>query len=91
MAVIPADLAPRSRRYLGEAAARLGKLATALGMRAHAASRVARARAGYASGVAVAAWGVGVNWGFGWALIVAGMTAATSFLLLYPVDESRRR
>ncbi len=86
MAVIPAELASRTRRHLGEAAALLGKLATALGVRARAASRGARARAGYAAGVAMTSWGVGVNWGFGWALMVAGMVAAVSFLLLYDVD-----
>lgn len=53
---------------------------------AHAASRVARARAGYAAGVALAAWGVGVQFGLGWALMTAGLITSVSFLLLYPVD-----
>ena len=54
--------------------------------RAQASGRVARARCGYGLGVLVAAWGVGVQFGLGWSLMVAGVTCAGSFLLLYPVD-----
>ncbi len=56
--------------------------------RAGRVSRIARARIGYGAGVVSAAWGVGVLFGFGWFLIVGGVTAAWSFLHLYPVDES---
>lgn len=49
-------------------------------------SRPVRARVGYAGGVAMAAWGVGVQFGFGWALMAGGLVTAGSFLLLYPVD-----
>lgn len=50
-------------------------------------TRVARARAGYAAGMATSAWGVGVLFGLGWALLVGGLAASWSFLHLYPVDE----
>lgn len=56
--------------------------------RARQASRLARARAGYAGGVAMAAWGGGVLFGLGWALMASGVVMAVSFLLLYPVDGS---
>lgn len=57
--------------------------------RARRTSRVARARAGYAGGVAMAASGVAVQFGLGWALMAAGVVAAGSFLWLYDVDEAR--
>lgn len=50
-------------------------------------SRVVRARIGYAAGLLCSAWGVGVLFGFGWALIAGGLAAAWSFLNLYPVDD----
>lgn len=56
--------------------------------RARASSRIVRARLGYGAGVAISAWGVGVVFGFGWALIVGGLVTSVSFLVLYPVDES---
>lgn len=56
--------------------------------RARQASRLVRARAGYAAGVTMASWGVGVEFGFGWALMAGGTVMAVSFLLLYPVDGS---
>ena len=55
--------------------------------RARQASRLVRARAGYATGMAMASWGVGVEFGLGWALMAGGAVMACSFLLLYPVDE----
>ncbi len=91
MAVIPADLAPRTRRRAGEFANRLGRLAAALAERTRASSRVARARAGYTAGVATATWGTGVQFGLGWALMAGGIATAVSFLLLYPVDAGRGR
>lgn len=56
-------------------------------------SRLLGARAGYAAGCATASCGVGVLWGLGVALIVAGVAAAASCLLLVDVDngtEQRR-
>lgn len=55
--------------------------------RASATTRLARARAGYAAGMLCSAWGVGVLWGLGWALLVGGIVCSWSFLHLYPVDE----
>ena len=55
--------------------------------RAKATTRLARARAGYAAGMLTSAWGVGVLFGFGWALLAGGLVASWSFLHLYPVDE----
>jgi hypothetical protein len=63
--------------------------AIAAWVRARSASRVARARVGYAAGLTTSAWGVGVLWGFGWTLIVGGIACSVSFLLLYDVDGSR--
>lgn len=55
--------------------------------RANRTSRIARARAGYATGMLTASWGVGVLFGLGWSLLVGGVVASWSFLHLYPVDE----
>jgi hypothetical protein len=55
--------------------------------RAKAVTRVARARAGYAAGMAVTTWGIGVIWSLGPALIFGGLVTAWSFLHLYPVDD----
>jgi hypothetical protein len=63
--------------------------AIAAWIHASSASRVARARVGYATGLGCSAWGVGVLWGFGWALLVGGVACSTSFLLLYDVDGPR--
>jgi len=68
---------------LREAAVKAARDVQARGRRL---SRVTRARAGYGSGLLSAAWGVGVVFGFGWALIVAGVAVSGSFLLLYDVD-----
>jgi hypothetical protein len=54
---------------------------------ARAASRLARARVGYGAGLVCAAWGAGVLFGFGWALLAGGVAVSVSFLLLYPVDD----
>lgn len=48
--------------------------------------RLAGARLGYAAGCASAACGVGLLWGLGVALIVAGVVAAASCLVLVDVD-----
>lgn len=66
---------------------RIQKTATDYLARAKATTRLARARAGYAAGMFTTAWGVGVLFGFGWALLAGGLTASWSFLHLYPVDE----
>jgi hypothetical protein len=66
--------------------ARLAGVASLIGARVRASARPVRARAGYAGGVAVGSWGVGVQFGLGWALMVGGLVAAASFLLLYPVE-----
>lgn len=50
-------------------------------------SRLVRARVGYGAGMATSAWGVGVIWGVGPALVYGGLVAAWSFLHLYPVDD----
>jgi len=67
---------------------RIQKTAAGYVARAKRSTRLARARAGYAAGVASAAWGVGVLFGFGWALLAGGLAASWSFLHLYPVDET---
>lgn len=51
-------------------------------------SALARARLGYAAGVAAAAAGAGVQWGLGVGLIVGGVVTAASFLLLADVADS---
>jgi hypothetical protein len=63
--------------------------ALAAWVRACSASRVARARVGYAAGLGMSAWGIGVLWGFGWALVAGGLACSVSFLLLYDVDGPR--
>jgi len=73
--------------WLHRARAAVERVRTASAARVRRSSRVARARAGYAAGVASSAWGVGVVFGFGWALILGGVACSVSFLLLYPVDE----
>lgn len=50
-------------------------------------SRLARARLGYATGLASTAVGAGVEWGVGVGLLVGGVACAASFLLLADVDE----
>lgn len=54
-------------------------------------SRLARARLGYASGLITAAVGAGLEWGAGIGLLLGGVTAAASFLLLSDVDERTQR
>ncbi len=82
---IPRAATWRSRiRDLRAAATARATLAVA---RARRTSRVARARAGYAGGVLSSVWGVGVLWGVGWSLLLGGVAASVSFLVLYPVDE----
>ena len=56
--------------------------------RAKRTSRLVRARIGYGTGLASTAWGVGVLFGFGWALVAGGIATSVSFLVLYPVDET---
>lgn len=87
MAVIPADLALQTRRRLSRFATRLAGLVGGAAARARRTSRIVRARAGYAAGVATGSWGVGVQFGLGWALMAGGTVMAVSFLLLYPVEE----
>jgi uncharacterized membrane protein YphA (DoxX/SURF4 family) len=53
-------------------------------------SRLARARLGYAAGLITAAVGAGLEWGTGVGLLVGGVTAAASFLLLADVGEERQ-
>lgn len=50
-------------------------------------SRTARATAGYALGVLLAAVGAGLAWGIGYGLFVLGSVVAVSFLTLYDVDK----
>ena len=91
MAVHPLDHArvrgrpasTRARRVVASA----GHLLVGAAARARASSRIVRARAGYAAGVAVASWGMGVQFGLGWALMAGGVACSVSFLLLYPVDD----
>jgi hypothetical protein len=66
---------------------RIQKAATDYLTRAKATTRLARARAGYAAGMVTSAWGVGVLFGLGWALLAGGLVTSWSFLHLYPVDE----
>jgi hypothetical protein len=61
------------------------RLRTAVG-RLAGTSPLAWSRWGYTGGCAVASSGVGVQFGLGWALMVAGVWAAASFLLLVDVD-----
>jgi hypothetical protein len=85
MAVTVQDfLAPTARRWRGALVAGRARVAA----RVRRTSRIARARAGYAVGAAATAWGVGVEFGFGWALMVGGVVTSASFLLLYDVDGS---
>ena len=72
-------------RAMLERPARVGRR---LWDRARRASHLVRARAGYSGGVAMACWGVGVQFGLGWALMAGGLVMSMSFLLLYPVDGS---
>lgn len=67
--------------------ARARNVINSFSARAQRTSRVARARAGYAAGVATAGAGVSVQFGAGWALMVTGAVTSVSFLVLYPVDE----
>lgn len=62
--------------------------ATAAVSHVKATSRIVRARIGYGTGVATSTWGVGVLFGFGWALVLGGVATSMSFLVLYPVDET---
>lgn len=80
--------APRAVRFRRQVRQRLVSWRDSAVARARASSRVLRARIGYGAGVAVSAWGVGVVFGFGWALIIGGLATSVSFLVLYPVDES---
>ena len=50
-------------------------------------TRLVRARLGFTAGCAIAAAGVWLVLGLGFALIVAGAVAAASFLLLMDVGE----
>lgn len=50
-------------------------------------SRPARARAGYFTGLLVAATGLGLALGFGWGLLLLGAGTAVAFVWLYDVDE----
>lgn len=79
---------PDLRLLVGRARLSIGKTAGQLWSRAQRTTKVARARAGYAAGVATTAWGVGVQFGLGWALMAGGIVTSISFLLLYPVDGS---
>lgn len=84
MAVTVQDFfAPTARRWRDVLIAVGGRVKA----RVHRTSRIARARAGYAAGAAVTAWGVGVEFGFGWALMVGGVVTSVSFLLLYDVGS----
>lgn len=62
-------------------------IAATITARVRVLSRLTRVRLGYAAGLAVTAWGVGVLFGFGWALITGGLSATVSFLLLVDVDS----
>ena len=62
-------------------------IAATITARVRVLSRLTRVRLGYAAGLAVTAWGVGVLFGFGWSLLVGGVVTSWSFLHLYPVDE----
>lgn len=75
----PSRLAPRTQTLLAGVLREIGR-------RARSTSRVARARAGYAGGVATTTWGIGVQFGLSWALMAGGVATAVSFLLLYDVD-----
>ena len=66
---------------------RIQKTVTEYVAQAKRTTRLARARAGYAAGMATSTWGVGVLFGLGWALLAGGLAASWSFLHLYPVDE----
>ena len=89
MAVRALPTLPTSRQMLAllDRPATLGRQ---LWQRARRSSRVVRARVGYAAGVALSAWGVGIQFGLGWALMAGGAVMAVSFLLLYPVEEPSR-
>jgi hypothetical protein len=50
-------------------------------------SGLARSRSGYAAGCAATSSGVGLNFGLGWALTLAGVLTAVSCLLLVDVEE----
>lgn len=50
-------------------------------------TRAARAQAGFSAGVLIAAAGVFLAFGLGWALIVAGSAVTAGFALLYDVSE----
>lgn len=68
----------RTRRRLRTAVGRLGST-----------SALTWSRLGYTGGCAAASSGVGVQFGLGWALMVAGVWTAASFLLLVDVDVKR--
>lgn len=48
--------------------------------------RLVLALLGYTLGCLLVVAGVAVNWGVGWGLLVAGVIAAVSFLVLTDVD-----
>jgi hypothetical protein len=54
-----------------------------------AASKLARARLGVATGGLAAAAGIAVQFGVAWALMAGGAAVVTYFLVLYDVDERR--
>lgn len=54
-------------------------------------SRAARARLGVLAGGLSVAFGSAMQWGTGVGLLVGGAMASTFFLLVYEVDEERRR
>jgi hypothetical protein len=82
------DLPVTPRQFFPRLIQRPARLGRRTWDRARAASRVARARAGCGAGLVCAAWGIGVLFGFGWALLAGGLAVSVSFLLLYPVDET---
>ena len=65
---------------------RLRKVPAPAWSRLRKVSALAWSRMGYTAGCATASAGVGLSFGVGWALTVAGVLAAASCLLLVDVD-----